>query len=88
MTRLNVEGATHPGATGAQPLIGIFLGESGREVACYFANEAEARAALPADSIQDALSLAGAWSDLDWDEAAAALDRIRHESPPSPPLTL
>ena len=31
--------------------------------------------------------LAGAWSDLDWDEAEKELDRIRHESNPTPPIT-
>jgi hypothetical protein len=29
-------------------------------------------------SVEDVLSLAGAWSDLDWDEMVVALDRIRH----------
>jgi hypothetical protein len=38
------------------------------------------------DVIADARSLAGAWSDLDWDETIAALDRIRHESKPTPPI--
>lgn len=31
------------------------------------------------------LALAGSWSDLDHDEMIAELDKIRHESPPSPP---
>ena len=47
-------------------------------------SEAEADASLPQDGIQRALDLAGAWSDLDWDTMAAALDRIRHESEPTP----
>jgi hypothetical protein len=33
------------------------------------------------------LALAGAWADLDWEEAEAELDRIRHESQPTPPIT-
>ena len=37
-------------------------------------------------SVEDVLSLAGAWSDLDWDETVEALDRIRHESRPTPPI--
>lgn len=37
-------------------------------------------------TVHDALSLAGAWSDLDWDEMYEALDRIRHESEPTPPI--
>ena len=45
---------------------------------------------LPTDenlpkSVQDALALAGAWSDLKDDEFEA-LDRIRHESKPTPPV--
>jgi uncharacterized protein (DUF433 family) len=39
-------------------------------------------------SVAEALSLIGAWSDLDWDETIAALDRIRHESKPTPPIKL
>jgi len=70
-----------------QPLIGVILEENGQEVVRYFADEAEADAALPQDAVQQALSLAGAWSDLDWDEAEAELDRIRHESQPTPPIT-
>jgi hypothetical protein len=44
-------------------------------------------ASASSDSIQRALNLAGAWSDLNWDEMQAALDRIRHESQPTPPIT-
>lgn len=45
---------------------------------------------LPVDenlpkSVRDALALAGAWSDLKDDEFEA-LDRIRHESKPTPPV--
>lgn len=40
------------------------------------------------DVTADALDLVGAWSDLDIDEMADALDRIRHESKPTPPIDL
>jgi hypothetical protein len=30
--------------------------------------------------------LAGAWADLGWEEALDELDRIRHESQPTPPI--
>ena len=40
------------------------------------------------ESVGRALELAGAWSDLDWDEMAESLDRIRHESTPTPPIDL
>lgn len=35
-------------------------------------------------SVQAALSLGGAWSDLQDDDEFAYFDRIRHEVPPSP----
>lgn len=38
------------------------------------------------DAVQKALGLDGAWSDLDWEEALDELDRIRHESKPTPPI--
>ena len=70
-----------------QPLIGVIFQEDRQEVVRYFADESEADAALPQDAIQRALGLAGAWSDLDWEEAEAELDRIRHQSRPTPPIT-
>ncbi len=39
-------------------------------------------------AIEDTLALAGSWSDLDWDEMIRELDRIRHQSKPTPPLDL
>ena len=39
-------------------------------------------------AIEDTLALAGSWSDLDWDDMIRELDRIRHESKPTPPLDL
>lgn len=71
-----------------QPLIGVILQENSQEVVRYFAEEAQADAAIPQNTTQDALSLAGAWSDLNWSEVERELDRIRHESPPSPPISL
>jgi len=71
-----------------QPLIGIVLREHNQEMVRFFADEGEADATLPEDSIQGALGLAGVWSDLDWDAMEVALDHLRHESPPSPPISL
>jgi hypothetical protein len=34
-------------------------------------------------SVRDALNLAGAWSDLDWEEAQATLERIRRDGKPA-----
>jgi hypothetical protein len=33
-------------------------------------------------------SHAGAWRDLAWDDEAAAFDRIRHATQPTPPIEL
>ena len=71
-----------------QPLIGIPFSENGHEVIRYFTDEAAADAAIREQTMQRAVSLAGRWGDLDWDEMEAALDRIRHESRPTPPITL
>ncbi len=50
-----------------QPLIGVIFYEQGQEVVHYFAEEAEADAAIPSGAIQEVLNLAGVWSDLNWD---------------------
>jgi hypothetical protein len=71
-----------------QPLIGIMTEDQGHEVVRYFTEEADADRVLVEDTTQAALALAGAWSDLVWEELAQALDRIRHESPPTPPLAV
>jgi hypothetical protein len=52
----------------------------------YFFSDEEADAAATPEGIAQALALAGAWSDLDADEMLAALERIRHESTPTPPI--
>ena len=73
---------------GNQPLVGIIVSEDGEEVTRYFVEDDEVdAAALDADT-RAALAAFGAWSDLDWDEMEAALDRIRHESVPTPPIEL
>ena len=67
-------------------LIGLLVEEDGRDVVHYFADEAAADAARPHRIKPAALSVIGAWSDLDWDEMERELDRIRHESRPTPPV--
>ena len=69
------------------PLIGVVLIEDGQEIVRYFSIEAEADAVLASHVTTDARSLAGAWADLDWEDAIDALDRIRHDSEPTPPIT-
>jgi len=39
-------------------------------------------------AIEDTLALAGAWGERNWDEVEAELDRIRHQSKPTPPFEL
>ena len=70
-----------------QPLIGVFARENGREVVRYFTDEQAADAAQGQTGVQKALMLAGAWKDLaDWTEVEEELDRIRHQSQPTPPI--
>jgi hypothetical protein len=70
-----------------QPLIAVPLDEEdgGRRRVAYYTSEAAADAALDDAAIRRAKALAGAWADLDWEEVAAELHRIRHQTPPSPP---
>jgi hypothetical protein len=70
------------------PLIGIIVQEQGKEVVRYFTDEKEADAAVSKRTTQNALAVIGAWDDLDWETTVAALDRIRHESKPTPPIKL
>lgn len=39
-------------------------------------------------AVKEALALAGAWRDRDWNEVEAELNRIRHSSKPTPPFEL
>ena len=71
-----------------QPLIGIISHEGDQEVVHYFAEEAEADAAISSNAIQEILNLAGSWSDLNWDIVENELYRIRHENHPTPPISL
>jgi hypothetical protein len=69
-----------------QPLIAIPVEKDGEEEVRYFVDEAQADAALHHDATQQAIKLAGVWRDLDAEEMLEALDRIRHESKPTPPI--
>ena len=70
-----------------QPLIGLIVEEDGQELTRYFSDEKAADAACTKSVTEAALSVIGAWSDLDWEEMEQALDRIRHASRPTPPIT-
>ena len=39
-------------------------------------------------AIEETLALAGTWKDLDFDDMLEQLDKIRHDSKPTPPLIL
>ena len=88
MTYQHIQEFTSVQADPGQPLIGVMTEEQGIEVVRYFTQEQEADRVLVEDTTQAALALAGVWSDLAWDELAQALDRIRHESQPTPPLAV
>ena len=72
---------------GDEPLIGLIDKEDGQEVTRFFTEEEFGDAATSDGALRDALGVIGAWSDLDWDEMEETLDRIRHESRPTPPIT-
>ena len=88
MTYQHIQEFTSIQADPAPPLIGVMTEEQGIEVVRYFTTEQDADRVLVEDTTQAALALAGAWSDLAWDELEQALDRIRHESQPTPPLAV
>jgi hypothetical protein len=69
-----------------QPLIGIIRQRNGERVIEYFTDEQTSQEASNSNSAANRVrKLAGVWSDLDWDDMERGLDRIRHETPPSPP---
>jgi hypothetical protein len=71
-----------------QPLVGVIVQENGTEMVRYTAGEPTPDLTSRQQRIQRALDLAGAWSDLDFDEMLDALDRIWYESQPTPPIDL
>lgn len=71
-----------------QPLIAIPIDENGHEVVYYFTDDEAADKAVAKRRPQDGRHLAGVWKDLDWEEFADELERIRHESKPTPPIDL
>jgi hypothetical protein len=71
-----------------QALLGVIVRNGQEEMIRYFAADADGPPQPSASTVERALSLAGAWSDLDWDEMEAELDGIRHATPPTPPIEL
>ncbi len=70
-----------------QPLIAVPMKQDGREEVHYFVDEESADAVLGQTAQQAPIKLAGAWRDLDPDAMLDELDRLRHASKPTPPLT-
>jgi hypothetical protein len=69
-----------------QMLFAVPRDEDGREAVHYFTEDAQTGLDAAEEGTRDALSVIGAWADLDCDEALDELDRIRHESRPTPPI--
>jgi hypothetical protein len=67
-----------------QMLFGVPRDENGHESIHYFVEAVDAAPDVDDDGVRQALSVIGAWRDLDWDAALDELDRIRHESRPTP----
>lgn len=71
------------------PLIGILGPESSTQGTVeYFTDEHVADAAASQQDSERVVGLAGAWNDMKWDEVSQELERIRHESLPTPPISL
>jgi hypothetical protein len=71
-----------------QGLVAIPGRKDGEDVVYYMLVDGSGNNTDERANIERALAAAGSWSDLDADEVLDALDRIRHSSPPSPPLDL
>ena len=69
-----------------QPLIAVPLGEGDSQVVSYFVDDEAADAAVEATALQQALRVIGAWEEIDSPDALDRLDRIGHESRPTPPI--
>jgi hypothetical protein len=85
--------AAHPEDAGTdlvvgrkQMLFGVPFDEDGQEQVRYFTEATASSQGIDSEDMRQALSVIGAWSDLDWDQAFEELDRIRHESRPTPPI--
>jgi hypothetical protein len=67
-------------------LFGVPIDENGHEAVRFFVEETDAALDVDDEGVRQALSMIGAWRDLDWTHALDELDRIRHESRPTPPI--
>lgn len=68
------------------PLVGVMLDKNGEAFTHYFIEDGHDGAERSSATLEAALNVIGAWSDLNGDEMASALDEIRHASLPTPPI--
>lgn len=71
-----------------EPLIAIPMELDGEEVTCFVVGHQAADAAVASIRRKRPSDLSAASEGLDFDEMMDELDRIRHASPPSPPLNI
>ena len=64
------------------------LRENSHDIALLTPVDTERKQQTNRQAIEETLALAGSWKDLDFDDMIEQLDRIRHESKPTPPLEL
>ena len=64
------------------------LRENSQDVALLTPAGTERKQQTNRQAIEETLALAGSWKDLDFDNMLDELDRIRHESKPTPRLNL
>jgi hypothetical protein len=69
-----------------QPLLAVPWVEDGEDVTRYYNDPFELRRDLAEAGGPTERDMAGVWSDLDWEDTLESLDRIRHESRPTPPI--
>jgi hypothetical protein len=71
-----------------EALISVPGEENGEPITRVYVRDLRAPIRPNADTLALARSARGAWRELDWEYTVAELDRIRHESTPTPPLDL
>lgn len=71
-----------------KPLIGIPSQEKGHMIVRYFSDEVQAEHSVSQELRQEVRNLAGAWSDLPSVHMEETLNRVRHESRPTPPINV
>src|SRR5437763_5072277 len=64
------------------------LRENSHDIAFLTPVDTERKQQTNQQAIEETLALAGSWKELDFDDMIEQLDRIRHESKPTPPLIL